>query len=355
MSSFDFVSNDTFRTMLERDKREMESCLQAGNYKSVLILAGSIIEAILADFFLVFLSDDKTRNTILKSPLHKLISIAVEKNLISERTKDISTVIRNYRNLIHPGKEFRLKERVNKHSANVAANLVEIIIDELRDEFSKKFGYKADAVIDKVRIDPTCGAIFEHMVSQMVSSEKLKLFCSIPKVCEDEDIESNLLNFIKLHGLLAQSIPQDVIRKQTERLNDFLKHRSMEDTILFLLFYINHLTLLNVNDKDAVLTYLIELLGSGNQYVLMDIKRMNPYTIGKYIDDEKKRKLLTNSIYKRLRLSDTKGDDVFLNILEGIFVNLPDEMINEIKERIGRCSTSRSEEWVQRMNGFCPF
>ena len=112
MSSFDFISNDIFRNMLERDKRELESCLQAGNHKSVLILAGSIIEAILVDFFLVFSSDNETHKTILKSPLHKLINIAVEKNLISERTKDISTVVRNYRNLIHPGKEFRLKEKV---------------------------------------------------------------------------------------------------------------------------------------------------------------------------------------------------------------------------------------------------
>lgn len=355
MSNFDFISNDTFRTMLERDKREMESCLQAGNHKSVLILAGSIIEAVLVDFFLVFLSDNETHKSILKSPLHKLINMAVDENLISERTKDISTVVRNYRNLIHPGKEFRLKERVDKHSANVAVNLVEIIINELRDEFSKKFGYKADAVVAKVRIDPSCGAIFEHMVAQMVPSEKLKLFCSIPTVCENEDIEDNLLNFMKLHGILAESIPQDVIRKQTESLNDFLKHRSMEDTLRYLSFYINHLSLLSNKDKDAVLAYLIELLGNGNQYVLMDIRRMNPYTIGRYIDDEEKRNILSSAIMKRLWLKEATGDDVFLSILEGIFTNLPDDVIENIKDRIGTYSVSKSEEWIEKMNNFAPF
>lgn len=355
MSNFEFISNDTFRTMLERDKCEMESCLKAGNHKSVLILAGSIIEAVLVDFFLVFLSDNETEKTILKSPLHKLINMAVDENLISERTKDISTVVRNYRNLIHPGKEFRLKERVDKHSANVAANLVEIIIDELRDEFSKKFGYKADAVVAKVRIDPSCGAIFEHMVEQMVPSERLKLFCSIPTVCKDEDIEDNLLNFMKLHGILAQSIPQEVIRKQTERLNDFLKHRSMEDTLRYLSFYINHLSLLNDEDKDAVLAYVIELLGSGNQYVLMDIKRMNPYTIGRYIDEKKKKNLLLNAIMKRLWLEEATGDDIFLAILEGIFTNLPGDVIENIKNRIGTYPASKSEKWIEKMNEFIPF
>lgn len=210
-------------------------------------------------------------------------------------------------------------------------------------------------MIAKVRIDPSCGAIFEHMISQMIPSEKLKLFCSIPKVCEDEDIENNLLNFIKLHGFLAQSMPQDVIKKQAERLNDFLKHRSMEATILYLSFYINHLALLNNKDKDAVLTYLIELLGSGDQYVLMDIKRMNPYTIGRYIDDEKKRNLLLDTILKRLWLKETTGDDVFLKILEGIFTNLPDEVIKNIKDQIGKYSPSKSEKWIERMNMFCQF
>ncbi|WP_157068178.1 hypothetical protein, partial [Desulfosarcina cetonica] len=152
MSEFDFISNDTFRNMLERDKREMTSCLDAGNFKSVLVLAGSIIEAILVDFFLVFLAEKHSSSTILKSPLSKLIDIAVENNLVSDRTKDIASVVRNYRNLIHPGKEFRLKEKVDKPSAVVAANLVDIMISELRDVFSEKYGYRADAVIAKVKI-----------------------------------------------------------------------------------------------------------------------------------------------------------------------------------------------------------
>ena len=236
MSEFDFISNDVFRNMLERDKREMTSCLETSNFKSVLVLAGSIIEAILVDFFLVFLTEKHSPDSILKFPLSKLIDIAVENQLVSDRTKDIASVVRNYRNLIHPGKEFRLKEKVDKQSAVVAANLVDIIIDELRDVFSEKYGYKADAVIAKVKIDSTCSAIFNHMVSQMIPSEKLKLFCSIPIICENIESENDFVNFIKLHGEIAQTLPQDVIRKETEKLNEYLKHRRMEDILLYLTY-----------------------------------------------------------------------------------------------------------------------
>ena len=101
MGEFDFISNDTFRSMLERDKREMTSCLEVGNFKSVLVLAGSIIEAILVDFFLVFLTEKHSSGTILKSPLSKLIDIAVENQLVSDRTKDIASVIRPFLRNIH--------------------------------------------------------------------------------------------------------------------------------------------------------------------------------------------------------------------------------------------------------------
>ncbi|WP_031388098.1 hypothetical protein [Desulfonatronum thiodismutans] len=355
MSEFDFISNDTFRNMLERDKREMASCLEAGNFKSVLILSGSIIEAILVDFFLVFLNDKHSSSAILKSPLSKLIDIAAENSLVSDRTKDIATVVRNYRNLIHPGIEFRLKEKVDKPSAVVATNLVDIMIAELRDVFSEKYGYRADAVIAKVKIDPTCSTIFKHMVSQMIPSEKLKLFCSIPIICENVELEDDFINFVKLHGVIAETIPQNVIKKETEKLNEYLKHKSMEDIFSYLTFYIKHLNLLENRDRDAVLAYLFGQLCIGNRFVLMDIKRMNPYTIGKFIDNDNRIHLLREAIFKRLHQKDTDGDDLFLSILEGVFVNLSDDVKENIKERIVFNQTQKSLEWIKRINNFCPF
>lgn len=113
MSDFNFISDDQLRIVVERDKKELDSCLKNQLCKSTLLLAGSIIETILVDYFLAFGKTGSTPAQILNSDLATLVSWAESDGLISSRTKEISTVIRNYRNLIHPGREYRLKERID--------------------------------------------------------------------------------------------------------------------------------------------------------------------------------------------------------------------------------------------------
>jgi hypothetical protein len=49
MISFDFITHDDFRRSLESDWVELESCYGSKAWKSVHVLAGSIIEALLID------------------------------------------------------------------------------------------------------------------------------------------------------------------------------------------------------------------------------------------------------------------------------------------------------------------
>lgn len=48
--NFDFISDDNFRNILQRDFEELNKCIEIKASKSVLILSGSIIEAILTDY-----------------------------------------------------------------------------------------------------------------------------------------------------------------------------------------------------------------------------------------------------------------------------------------------------------------
>jgi len=52
MPNFDFVSDEKFRFSLEKDYQELTLSLQNGAWKAAYILAGSIVEAILIDYFL---------------------------------------------------------------------------------------------------------------------------------------------------------------------------------------------------------------------------------------------------------------------------------------------------------------
>lgn len=54
MSHLHYISDDVLRQMIERDRRELSGCLQNGLYKSTILLAGSVIEAVLVDYFLAF-------------------------------------------------------------------------------------------------------------------------------------------------------------------------------------------------------------------------------------------------------------------------------------------------------------
>ena len=150
-----FISDTSIRQLVERDIRELETCCQNDLHKSTLLLAGSIIEAVLVDFYIAFPRPAVPSEKVLQSNLGTLVGWALEDSLVSAQTADLSTVIRNYRNLIHPGREFRLKEKVNRSTANVAKNLVEIVIEEIGENYAKRLGYTAEQAIHKVKVDPT--------------------------------------------------------------------------------------------------------------------------------------------------------------------------------------------------------
>src|SRR5262245_32153427 len=98
MASFDFITDEDFRTSLEKDFREMGLCFQNGIYKATAVLAGSIIETVLIDY--VIAENIMSRDDALKLDFGKLLSLCKDKEIISEKTLNLSTVIKGYRNLI---------------------------------------------------------------------------------------------------------------------------------------------------------------------------------------------------------------------------------------------------------------
>lgn len=105
MGAFDFVNGDEFRSSLERDNEEMEMSLSSGAWKAVLVLAGSILEAVLADY-LTGIPQPSNGQAIDKLGLADLIKAARSQNVISEQAAELSTVVRLFRNLIHQAAPF---------------------------------------------------------------------------------------------------------------------------------------------------------------------------------------------------------------------------------------------------------
>ena len=122
--SFPFVHDPDLKVIIERDFGElMQRVFPSGAWKSAVVLAGSILEAILLDQ----LSEPSVlprANAAKAAPrdksgrlkdltrgewrLESLINVAVELNILAKpRADTIDQVLRDYRNFVHPAKERR--------------------------------------------------------------------------------------------------------------------------------------------------------------------------------------------------------------------------------------------------------
>ncbi len=164
MASFDFITDEDFRTSLEKDFKEMNLCVQTGAYKAAVVIAGSIIESVLIDYVIV--ETILTREEALRLDFGKVLSLCKDKKIISEKTSDLSSVVKGYRNLIHPGRAIRLNESVNKDTAEVAKALVSIVLADVEKQKKENYGYTAEQIVSKIRNDSNVVAILSLLIKK---------------------------------------------------------------------------------------------------------------------------------------------------------------------------------------------
>ena len=66
MEQFDFIADQKFRNLLNRDFQELKDCVTNGLSKSVLVLSGSVIETVLLEFFTHNIPAGKTDLQVFK-------------------------------------------------------------------------------------------------------------------------------------------------------------------------------------------------------------------------------------------------------------------------------------------------
>ncbi len=339
MTNFRFISDEQIRIAVERDKKELDICIEHQACKSALVLAGSIIEAILVDYFLAFPRSNTTSGQVLKETLSNLIDWAEQDHLISKSTKEISTVIRGYRNLIHPGKEYRLKEKVDSNSATVAASLVEMVTQEIAENYAKRLGYTAEQAIKKVRLDPSCASLFPHIISKMAMVERIKLFKSIPDTCVYDDTlyGEAIESLIKLHQVLKRNIPEEILKSETKQVYDCIHNSSKREALFLLRFFNQDLNLLEVDQKQSVISYLFSILETGDVddlEILYDWHIFMP--IGRQLDENGPERL-KKVVFSRLPYTQTEGSEEFLklfceHVLNEVRFEITETLVQSLRE-----------------------
>lgn len=201
--TFDFITQAPFRQSLDADLAEMHHCLGANAHKSVHVIAGSIVEALLIDYLIETNAAAKAGKDPLKLDLAQAVDLCRKEGIISDRAADLSAVIRGYRNLIHPGRAARLNEpQPDAASASIAVNLVTLIIREMATARKSAFGLSADQLLSKIVRDSGSLVILPHLLEDTKEAEKERLllqlipqeYMKVSRADEDEPIPDPLLS-----------------------------------------------------------------------------------------------------------------------------------------------------------------
>jgi hypothetical protein len=263
---FDFITDEKFRNILTRDFEELNKCLEAKASKSVLILAGSIIESILTDYFTNFPPSGLNPKKVLNMDLAPLIDLANEHKLISQSTKDLSTVIKNYRNLIHPGREIRKNERFDFDSAVVAKSLLNIVLKEIKENYLNNLGYKASDIISKLENDALSQQIFEKIITKLHKSEKIKLYNLLVKYdLKETNYPTQLTAPKKYIRILKSHVDREVVVAQLMRLVNKIETGEKWEVMTYIYLLYDDLNFLDTNNIELILLYVMNVLTEGTK------------------------------------------------------------------------------------------
>jgi len=220
VANFDFVTDESLREALESDARELDHCLKAGAHKAVHVLSGSIVEAVLADHLIAIGYEDPKGSDVLELDLGQLVTAAKSTKALSARTADLASVVRSYRNLIHPGRVVRLKERVSADTAAIANHLVEVVAEEVAAQKRSAYGLTAQQIVAKLELDPSAMTIFADLLKDTPERELERLLTeSIPTrylelaASDYLDDETVLTRLKRAYRLAVESAP-NLIRKR---------------------------------------------------------------------------------------------------------------------------------------------
>jgi hypothetical protein len=146
--ALEFIDDAILRRNLRRDLSSADDALNNGEWKAATVLAGSLVESLLlwaigqhsnaqignAINIAAGLTRKPDASKLENWDLSQYIEIAFALNIISESMAAQARLAKDFRNLIHPGREKRTKMRCDRGTARSAAAAVDLIIAELMEQ-----------------------------------------------------------------------------------------------------------------------------------------------------------------------------------------------------------------------------
>jgi hypothetical protein len=350
---FEFINDFKFKDILLRDYEELMKCYEVKATKSVLILCGSIIETILTEYFIESLPNGNTKEDILKMSLGKLLDLAENNNLITSKIKKLSSVIQDYRNLIHPGREVRINEGFNNDDAEISMSLLRIIVDSIKTKYSEKIKYTAFDVFEKLKNDWGFQSVYAIVITKLNYQERenlLELFIEFEKyektklgyfsLSADDEQKDDKYGLVEIEEVkqfvkeLKPLLKQELIEKKlADLLNSITKGEQIVTLSLYNLFH-EELILLKKDDQELVAIYMLSLLEVILDESSIFSKEKTFSTIGKYIHTDKGLKKLQAFTEYAIINYYWKTIEKEMNVFEQIYNSLNSDLRDKLRIHI---------------------
>ena len=142
----DFIEDSDLRKNLNEDIGYINNALSNGEGKATTVLAGATIEALLLwslkRYDMVQIKEkiqqllnskhlhDNPSSNLEDWSLHPLIEVALKLGVIHKNTARQAKLAKDFRNLIHPGREKRLQQSCNRGTALSTVAAIEFVIND---------------------------------------------------------------------------------------------------------------------------------------------------------------------------------------------------------------------------------
>ncbi|HEX7490445.1 MAG TPA: hypothetical protein VF337_01935 [Candidatus Limnocylindrales bacterium] len=351
MADFDFVADDDLRASLEADAIEMNVCLQNKAYKAAHVMAGSIVEAVLVHHLQSTNYTPPGNKQLFELSFGQLIDAARTQKVLSDRAAALSSVIKDYRNLIHPGRLIRLGEKVDGSTADVAKALVDIVANEIADLRQETYGYTAQQILTKVERDSSSVAILTDLLRTAKQREIERLLIhDLParyvEIATDDFADSDyvaqlLARFRRTYRAAFEVAPEDVRRRVMAEYAKMLREEVDESTVLMRergLFRAADMEYMDQADVPMTTRHLLARIGTVQFDVLDDCL----IGIGAYCDGRQLHVLVDAC----LKHAQKKGDEP-IQLAARFLPRLHDEAPEDRREAI----IGRLEDWERTFEG----
>ncbi len=127
-----FVKDSKLKNFASTAAQEACRCFDAMAFNAAAVMAGSATESVLLDLLLQNKSKLKTGGKPLEEwRLVDLITTALKLNLLGRATGNLAQIVRQHRNLIHPGRSLREKNSIGRGEAEITLGILRLVCDEL--------------------------------------------------------------------------------------------------------------------------------------------------------------------------------------------------------------------------------